>query len=121
MHRKEIPMSATAVFYSERPSSTDRMLAVVAHLGTWVAWFLAPLAVYLVKRGESRFVEYQALQALLWSGLGTLTSIVTCGLALPVFLVVHIIAAIRTSEGREFDYPFVADLARSWMSDSEEL
>ncbi|MFO0678059.1 MAG: DUF4870 domain-containing protein [Polyangiaceae bacterium] len=108
-------MSATAVFVSPRPDSTDRLLAVTAHLGTFAAWFLAPLAVWLVKRGESRYVEYQALQALLWSCLGTLVSLVTCGIALPVFMIVHVVAAVRTSDGVPYDYPFVADLAKSWL------
>ena len=43
------------------------MGAAIAHAGTVFAWFLAPLLVYMVKRGESKYVEFHAMQALLWS------------------------------------------------------
>jgi uncharacterized Tic20 family protein len=98
------------------PSSNERVAAFLAHAGTFVAWTLAPLCVYLIKRGESKYVEYQSLQALLWSLFGTVTSILTCGLAIPVFMVFHVLAAIRSINGEEYDYPVVADLAKKLMA-----
>jgi cytochrome b561 len=44
-------MNATAL--AKRPDSSERLAAAIAHAGTIVAWFLAPLIVYLVSR-ESR-------------------------------------------------------------------
>lgn len=70
------------------------------------------MVVYLLKRESSRRVAYEALQALLWSALGTIVAVATCGLAIPVFLVWHVIGAVRALEGRPFDYPLVADVAR---------
>jgi uncharacterized Tic20 family protein len=90
----------------------DRIALVLAHGGTCFAWFLAPLLVYLVKRESSPRVAYEALQALLWSLLGSLAALLTCGLAIPVFLVWHLIGAMRAFEGRTYEYPFVADFAR---------
>jgi len=90
----------------------DRIALVLAHGGTCFAWLLAPLLVYLVKRESSPRVAYEALQALLWSLLGSLAALLTCGLAIPVFLVWHLIGAVRAFEGRTYEYPFVADLAR---------
>jgi uncharacterized Tic20 family protein len=94
------------------PTSNERIAAVLAHAGTLVAWFLAPLLVYLVKRGESKYVEHQALASLLWSIAGTVVSLATCGIAIPVFMIWHVLAAVRASDGREYDYPIVGKLAR---------
>lgn len=92
--------------------SSDRLAAVIAHGGTAFAWFLAPLVVYLIKRNDSRWAEFHALQALLWSLLGTVVSLATCGLAIPVFLVFHLIAAYKLFIGEDYTYPIVGDLAR---------
>lgn len=93
-------------------SSNERTAAAIAHAGTCIAWFLAPLVVYLLERDRSSWVARQALSALLWSLLGTVVSAVTCGLALPLFLVVHVWAAIVVLRGEEAEYPLVSDLAR---------
>ena len=94
------------------PTSNERLAAVIAHGGTLVAWFLAPLLVYVLKRGDSRWVEEQALQALLWSAIGTAASLLTCGLAIPVFAVFHIMAAVKAYAGEPFEYPFVRRLVQ---------
>jgi uncharacterized Tic20 family protein len=93
-------------------TSEDRFALVLAHGGTCFAWFLAPMVVYLLKRDSSRRVAYEALQALLWSALGSIVAIATCGLAIPVFLVWHVIGAVRAFQGRRFEYPLVAEVAR---------
>ena len=98
------------------PSESDRFAAAIAHAGTWVAWFLAPLLVYLLKRGESRYAEFHALQALLWSAAGTIVSLATCGVAIPVFLAFHVYAAYKVLRGEEYEYPLVGDFARGWVS-----
>jgi uncharacterized Tic20 family protein len=77
-----------------------------------VAWFFAPLIVYVVERDRSSYVGRQALQALLWSGFGTLVSLATCGLAVPVFMGFHVLAAIRALEGRDYEYPLIGELVR---------
>jgi len=100
---------------SDSPTSNERLAAFFAHAGTFVAWTLAPLCVYLIKRGESRYVEYQALQALLWSLGGTVISLATCGLAIPVFMVFHVLAAVRVANGENYEYPIVSDIAKKLM------
>jgi uncharacterized Tic20 family protein len=98
------------------PTSNDRIAAVIAHAGTVFAWFIAPLCVYLVKRGDSRYAEFHALQALLWSVFGTIVSALTCGVAIPVFLAFHVYAAWRVYRGDEYEYPFASDMARGLMT-----
>jgi uncharacterized Tic20 family protein len=100
----------------DAPNQSERIAVLVAHGGTLFAWFLAPLLVYLVKRNDSRYVEFEALQSLLWSIAGTLVAIATCGLAIPVFLVWHLYAAWTTAHGDRYEYPIVGDLARGLLA-----
>jgi uncharacterized membrane protein len=99
------------------PSSTpnERLAAMIAHAGTVFAWFIAPLCVFVLKRGESRYAEFHALQALLWSVFGTVVSALTCGVAIPVFLAFHLYAAWRIHRGEEYEYPVAGDVARGWL------
>jgi uncharacterized protein len=101
------------------PDRSERISAAIAHGGTCLAWFLAPLIVYLLERDRSPWAARQALQALLWSGLGTLVSLATCGLAIPIFLAFHIVAACRAYEGQDYSYPFVGDFLRGMRSKVE--
>jgi uncharacterized membrane protein len=103
-------MTATETLVLQ-PKSNERVAAIIAHLGTAVAWFLAPLVVFLVLPRESRWARYHALQSLLWSLLGTLVSLATCGLAIPVFLVWHVIAAYKTMNEGDYEYPLVGEAA----------
>ncbi len=105
-------MNTMSLAPTTSPSSNERIAAAVAHGGTWVAWFLAPLIVYLLERDRSRYAAHQAMQALLWSAFGTLVSVATCGLAIPVFMVFHLVAAVRALEGQEYEDPLVGELAR---------
>lgn len=95
-----------------RPSQNERIAAAIAHGGTCVAWFFAPLVVYVIEKDRSSWATHQALQALLWSAFGTLVSLATCGLAIPLFMAVHIYAAVKALDGEGFEYPLVGDLAK---------
>ena len=108
-------MSSTSL--TVRPTANERVAATIAHGGTAVAWFLAPLIVYLVLPRESRWARLHALQSLLWSLFGTLVSLLTCGFAIPVFLAWHIVAAIKTLGQGGYSYPLVGDAARRAVYD----
>ena len=101
--------------YSLSPSRDERNAALVAHAGTLFAWFLAPLVVYVVKKNDSRYVAQQALASLCWSLTGTVVAALTFGIAIPVFLGVHLYAAWREYHGETFEYPFVSDFARGLL------
>jgi len=45
------------------PAQDERTMATLAHVLQVVAWWIAPLIIFLVKR-ESKFVSFHALQAL---------------------------------------------------------
>lgn len=48
------------------PTSDERSMAILAHVLSIFSSFVAPLIIYLMKRKESRFVGFHALQALVW-------------------------------------------------------
>lgn len=98
---------------SSVPSHNERLSAAIAHAGTCIAWFLAPLVIYLIEKDRSAFASRNALQALLWSAFGTLVSAATCGVAIPVFMVFHIYAAAKAYAGEHYEYTLVGEWARS--------
>ena len=105
-------MNTMSLATTSAPTSNERFAAAIAHGGTCFAWFLAPLVVYLLERDRSSFASRQALQALQWSGFGTIVSLATCGVAIPIFMGFHILAAVRALEGHPFEYPLIGDLVR---------
>jgi uncharacterized Tic20 family protein len=104
---------ALAPVSAPRPSQNERLSAAIAHAGTCVAWFLAPLVIYLIERDRSEFASRNALQALLWSAFGTLISAATCGAAIPVFMAFHVYAAVKAYGGESYEYPLVGEWARA--------
>jgi len=69
-------------------SAIDRLWAAAAHLGPFFGfWLLAPLVVWLVKRGGSEFARWHSWQALvltLWSFFGIVLGVLVLGLAVLV-------------------------------------
>jgi uncharacterized Tic20 family protein len=90
----------------------DKAAALVAHAGTLFGWFLVPLIVYFVKRNDSKYAEFHALQSLLWSLAGTVVSVLTFGIAIPIFLAVHVWAAWRVHKDGDYEYPLIGKAAR---------
>jgi uncharacterized protein len=104
------------------PSSEERTWALVAHVGTFVAaWvamgFLCPLVVLLVKGNESAFVRRNAVESLnfqisllIYFAVGIVLAFVLIGfLLLPVIgvfaLVTVILATVKASNGEDYRYP----------------
>ena len=132
------------------PSQDDRALAAFAHLSFLTGlWLIAPIAIYFLKRKESRFVAFHALQAifvqLLWS-----VAMTCCAFALIVvtmaaavsgvpalailisfvpfvgilgaglgLLAVHALAAYWAWCGREGSIPIAGRLARAVLGADE--
>jgi uncharacterized protein len=108
----DVMNTTSSLSLTSSPTHHERIAAAIAHGGTCVAWFFAPLIIYLMEKDRSSYVGRQALQALLWSAFGTLVSLATCGLAIPVFMAFHIVAAVRAMEGQEYEYPLIGDVVR---------
>ena len=102
-------------------SSEERTLAAISHaagiLSTAMLPLLIPLVVYLIKKDESPFVAQQAKEAINFQITVILAIIVCLPLMLIVIgvflaalvglasLILSIIAAIKTYEGKAYRYP----------------
>jgi uncharacterized protein len=113
----DTPTPSVPATVTGQPTSEERMVAMLAHLITFVSSFIGPLVIYLVKKDESAFVGDQAkevlnfhLSVLIYLIAGVLSCFVLIGFvllpALGVFvLVVTIMGAIAAYDGKAFRYP----------------
>jgi len=102
------------------PTSDDRLLGLLSHLLAIVpgVGILGPLVIYLIKRGQSSFVEENAKESLNFQITMILAFIISAilvvmwiGFVLLAILsvaevVLVIIATIRASENKIYRYPF---------------
>ena len=102
----------------DRITKDEKTLAIIAHALSFVeGGIIGPLIVYLVKRNESPFVAFHALQSLYWGLLFlgvTFVSIITCIgpiVCVIVYIVYEIIACIRASENKWYKLPLVGNWA----------
>ena len=102
------------------PTSDDRLLGLLSHLLAIVpgVGILGPLVIYLVKRGQSSFVEENAKESLNFQ-ITMILAFIISGILLVVWIgfillavlgvaevVLVIIATIRASENKIYRYPF---------------
>lgn len=107
--------------------SEDRNWSVAAHLGSFVAAYvalglLAPLIVLIARGGQSPFVRRQAVEslnfqinALVVIAIGWLLVIVGIGLPILLFygtfyVICVVLATVNASQGRDFRYPLTVRL-----------
>ncbi len=76
----EVTQSAVA-----QSTQDERTIALLAHMLQIMLWWIAPLAIFLIKR-DSKFVSFHALQALLLQAVYVLTIIAGMVLAFGVFI-----------------------------------
>lgn len=105
-------------------TSDERTLALLAHVLTFIAGFIAPLIVYLVKKDESPFVRAHAAASLNFQitlmiamFVGILLSFILIGIPLLVAIgigsvVLVILATVRASEGKPYTYPLTITFVR---------
>jgi len=109
----------------------ERYWSIGAHLATlisgWIplAGIIGPLIVWLVKKQESAFIERQSREALnfqisvaIYLIISTILMIVligwvTFGIVAVLNIVFSIIAAIKVSEGKPYQYPFTIRLIKN--------
>ncbi|MDX6251014.1 MAG: uncharacterized protein QOF10_4374 [Kribbellaceae bacterium] len=115
--------------------SEERTWAIVAHIGTLVAaWlamgFLCPLAIWLIFRNRSEFVRRHALESLnfqisllIYTAVAIALVLITFGLGILIVipliiiggiaaLVVIILATLAAANGQEYRYPLTIRLVR---------
>lgn len=98
-------------------SNDERMLSAVSHgLTFFDGGLIGPLIIYLVKKDESDFVAFHALQSLAFGVLFFGLTFVTCGFAALIlvwpYMIYEAIAAFKAYEGEYYELPIVGAWAR---------
>ncbi len=95
----------------------ERDLALYAHIGGLLTFFLAPLLIWLIKRNTTPYVAQQAREALNFQlfllvcyALGIVLSLIYVGYVLLVLLIIYEVyavvqAAVAVGRGERFRYP----------------
>ncbi|MEO1259571.1 MAG: DUF4870 domain-containing protein [Bacteroidota bacterium] len=103
--------------YDYHPTQDEKNIALLSHVLTLLAWFIAPLIIYLVKKDESDYIREHAVESLNFQLSLTIYMIASVVLILVFIgfflligfsimaLVVVIIATIKASEGKPYRYP----------------
>jgi hypothetical protein len=116
--------------YSDHPkgdaAANDRNWAMAAHILGFLTSIVGPLVIWLVKRRESRFVAFHALQALLFQAaiailyygvaenliLSTSFALLVQGLLVFLNFGVSAFAAYAGHEGKVWEIPVIGPFAR---------
>ncbi len=97
------------------PSSDEKTMAILSHVLTFVAGFVAPLIIYLIKKDESAFVREHAKESLNFQItifiliivlVISIIGILLIWLVGILALVFVILATVKASEGKLYRYPF---------------
>ena len=97
------------------PTSDEKTVALLSHVICFVAPFLGPLIIYLVKKDDSAFVSSHAKESLNFQITLLIICILLCitivGIAIVwiaplIGAVLVIVATVRASEGKLYRYPF---------------
>ena len=86
-------------------------MAMLAHVLMILSGFIGPLIIYCIKKDESRFVGFHALQAIYFSIIGFALALVTCGLGSILVIIYGIILAIKSNDGKWEKYWLAGDWA----------
>lgn len=105
-------------------SQDDKTMAMLAYILGIFTGFIGPLVLWLIKKDQSKFVGYHAMQALLLHAVvtigyflsGFLMAVLVGFLTLPVFgllgLVFSILAGLAANKGEWYDIPVIGKIAR---------
>ena len=97
------------------PTSDEKTMALLSHVLTLVAGFLAPLIIWLVKKDDSSFVAAHAKESLNFQITCTIICIVLFITLIGILLIwvvgiaaliLVIMASIKANEGKLYRYPF---------------
>lgn len=103
---------------ARRWASLCHIIALVGLIGNGIGFVLGPLVVWLIKRDDDPFIDEQGKEALnfqITMFIAALVSLLLTVVVIGIFLVIAvgivmvvfpIIAAVKTSNGEHFRYPF---------------
>jgi hypothetical protein len=90
---------------AETPSSDERTQAMLAHISIILLGFLGPLIFWMIGKEKSAFIDDQGKEALNFSIIGSIATIVTCGIAWIGVIIFAIMGGLAANKGEMYRYP----------------
>lgn len=115
------PESSIPPYNTSGVAQDDKMMAMLAHLLAIVTGFIGPLIIWLIKKDQSKFVAFHAMQALFFHlalnvVMFVLGITVILALATPLVwiagIVFAVIAGLAANRGEWYELPVVGKIAR---------
>ena len=100
--------TGTMVWGAE-PSGDEKLFALAAHLSIFILPVIAPLVIYLIKKDQSAFVRYHALQSVIWHLIAYVIGGMIC-IGTPIGWVFAVMWALKANSGEWAGYPVIASL-----------
>ena len=94
------------------PDKDARTMAMVVHLLAVFTGAIGALVIYFMKKDDSEFVRFHALQTIYFELVSIPIALVTCGIWGVAVLILNIVACTRASAGEWYEYPIVGAWAR---------
>lgn len=102
-----------ALVWGAETSSEERMFALIAHLAIFFLPVLVPLLVYLLKKDESKYLAYHAMQAIVWQLIAWIIGGTLClGIGTLLGWIAGVLWAIKAHNGEWTGYPLIEGLGR---------
>ena len=115
------PESSIPPYNASGISQDDKMMAMLAQLLAIVTGFIGPLIIWLIKKDQSKFVAFHAMQALFFHlalnvVMFVLGITIILALAAPLVwiagIVFAVIAGLAANRGEWYELPVVGKIAR---------
>ena len=118
------PESSIPPYNTSGVSQDDKTMAMLSYILGIFTGFIGPLVLWLIKKDQSKFVAFHALQALLLHAAVTIGYILSSVLVVfligfitgPAFwilgLVFSILAGLAANRGEWYDIPVIGKIAR---------
>jgi len=90
---------------ADAPTADERTQAMLAHLSMILLGIIGPLIFWLIGKDKSAFIDDQGKEALNFSIIGTIASIVTCGIAWIALVIFAIMGGLAANKGELYRYP----------------
>ncbi len=124
-HNKKLIMETLDHFEEEySPTSDEKTMALLSHILTLVAGFVAPLVIYIIKKDESAYVRKHAVESLNFQismAIYAFASFILMFIIIGIFTLIAvgimafvcaIIATVQANEGKFFKYPLTIRLVK---------
>ena len=102
------------------PTDEEKMFAMMAHVSGCVLSALGPVVIWFLKKDQSSFVAYHAIQAGIYHLIAfvafSIFTTLTCGfgvIALPLFWLPALWWGYQAYQGKADGYPLIAQIGRS--------